>query len=274
MISLKMVGHTALLGLSYCAFTGHACADESDLPLGHAASETIWHFVLGAGIVAVPKYPGASVHKYEPLPLVGATYDRFFIGANPDAKTPMGLGVYLYRDNHWRVGAALSYDLIQPRRQSDDARLTGLGNIDRTAHAEFFTSYTLGWAEAKASVATDVAGKHEGTTASLDLVAHYQPISRLTLSAGPGVTWGSSQYNQTFFGVSSVQSIRSGLADYSTHSGVSLVRFSLNADYKLTKNWGLGALIAASRLNDRVGDSPIVEKKTQMTYGLFASYRF
>ncbi|SDG38660.1 MipA/OmpV family protein [Paraburkholderia phenazinium] len=266
---------TLLLGTLLGASTFDAMADETAASTApDAMFADTWHFTAGGGVLSLPKYPGASDRKFEPIPLLGATYGRYFIGTVPDVSAPLGLGAYLYRDSHWQVAAMLSYDFIQPRDQSDDARLQGLGDIPRTAHAGIFGSYTVGWFTARGSVFTDILGKHEGTVATLGLEGKYQPSDRLSLSAGPGLTWGSSQYNRTFYGVDQGQSISSGLPAYAPGSGVASFNVSVKADYRISRQWGVGAAVVATELRGDVGASPIVEKKTQVTYGVFSSYRF
>lgn len=237
-------------------------------------AEDGWRYSLGVGAFDTPKYQGASATRFQPAPLVSVGYGRFFLGSVADASVPLGIGAYLYRDDHFRIGVALSYDLVKPRKESDDDHLRGLSDIDSTAHATLFASYNLDWLSVVGAVSQDVAGKHEGATASLDLLGRYSPIQRLVLTAGPGVTWGSSQYNQTFFGVNAEDSAQSGLPGYTPGAGIAAVRVTAGASYALDKHWNIGARVVASRLPGAVGNSPIVEKKTQMTYGAFANYVF
>jgi outer membrane scaffolding protein for murein synthesis (MipA/OmpV family) len=266
--------HHLLLSIAMFLPLSSAMAD-TDAPIAPDSSQNDqWHFTVGAGVFSEPKYPGASDRKFQPLPLLAASYGRYFVGASPDAETPLGLGAYLYRDSHWRVGAAISYDFIKPRKESDDSHLRGLGDIDRTAHASVFVNYTVAWLTARSSVSTDIGGKHQGTTATVDLEAKYSPIERLTLTAGPGLTWASSQYEQTYYGVTATQSAQSGLRQYSPKSGISSVRFSVGSSYRLTDHWNVGARVTASNLRGNAGNSPVVEKKDQIFYGMFASYLF
>jgi MipA family protein len=233
-----------------------------------------WRYSLGAGVVNMPTFPGASGTETNAVPLIGASYGRYFIGMNPDAGELLSLGAYLLRDDRWRIGAALAYDFIEPRKESDDPRLRGLGDIDRTAHAELFAIYSIGWAEIRGGVQTDIGGKDRGTSATLDAIGRYQATPELLLTAGPGLTWGSSDYNSTYFGVDEVQSALSGLPRYSAGSGLNTLRFSLGASYRLTTHWRVGGDITASWLQGGSADSPIVEKKTQMSYGVFVNYLF
>lgn len=233
-----------------------------------------WRFSVGMGVVNMPKFPGGSGTKWEAVPVVSASYDRFFIGANPDAASLLSLGAYLYRDSNWRVGAAITYDFLEPRSESEDPRLNGLGDVERTAHAEVFVVYTYIFVTARASVLTDIAGNDRGTVATFDLMGKYEPVAGLMLTAGPGLTWGSSKYNETYFGVNSEQSARSGLPPFAAGSGLNEFRFSAGAAYRFAAHWNVGASITAAWLHGDATDSPITEKTNQMTYGLFASYLF
>lgn len=256
------------------AQTSTAPATVSATATAPSASDDVWRYSLGFGVMEQPKYIGSSSTKFQPAPLVGVSYGRYFLGSVADGDVPFGLGAYLYKDEHWRLGAALTYDMVKPRQASDDSRLHGLPDIDRTAHGTLFANYNINWITVVGALSQDIAGKHEGMTVALDVFGRYKPSSKWTLAAGPGLTWGSSEYNQTFFGVNSADSARSGLAAYAPGSGISSLRFTASASYVLEKHWGLGARVVASKLSGTAGDSPVVESKTQMTYGVFANYLF
>lgn len=233
-----------------------------------------WHVVVGAGAADIPRYPGSSSRRSVVVPVLSATYGRYFLGGVPGSGSPAGLGFYLHQDSHWRVGMSFAYDFVQPRKESDDARLRGLGDIKRTAHATVFASYTTGWLTVRGNVASDIAGNHQGTTASLELEGKYRVTDKLTLQAGPGVTWANSQYNQTFFGVDATQSLRSGYAVYTPKSGIQSLRFSIGADYRISDRWSAGVRATAAQLQGDAADSPIVEKKMQNIYSVYTFYRF
>ena len=242
-----------------------------------AAEGDAWSITLGAGVASLPKYPGRSAKRVEPIPMIGIRYDRFFIGGVAGGGTPAGLGAYLYEDNHWKVGLSLGGDIIKPRKESDDSRhLRGLGDINSTIRGGGFASYTLGWFTLRGSALYDLEDhhNHEGLLGSIEAIARYSPLARLTLTAGPGVTFGNQRYMQTFFGINALQSERSAYAPYTPKGGVALVGFSVGAEYELTSHWSLGARAAAERLQGDTGRSPIVENKNQNVYAMFAFYRF
>jgi outer membrane protein len=233
-----------------------------------------WRYAVGGGVVSMPTFPGARDTKVEGLPIFSVGYGRWFFGANPDAGSLVSLGAYLYHDAHWRAGVAVTYDFIEPRQESDDSHLRGLGDVKRTTHFDAFGVFTYDWFTARSSVLTDIGDNQRGTTVTLDTMGRYSPTEQWTLSAGPGVTWGSDQYNTTYFGVNAEQSVRSGLPPYSLGSGVNEVRFSVGAAYHPTPHWNIGADITAAWIENSSGDSPIVQKKNQMTYGLLVTYLF
>ena len=274
-----------LVGCTLALFAAAAMADDAvsisdggfalstpDDP--EVAQPEAWNFVVGAGVVNRPTFPGASGTKTEGVPILGASYGRFFIGESLDAASLISLGAYLYRDNHWRLGVALTYDFLQPREESDDPHLTGLGDIDRSAHVEAFGVFTYDWLIARSSVVADIGEKQRGTWVTFDVLGRYLPTPQWVLVAGPGLKLGTTEYNRTFFGVDADQSARSGLPVYSPGSGLNLLRFSAAARYHPTVNWNFAASVTAGRLQGDSSNSPIVQKKDQVTYALAANYRF
>lgn len=245
------------------------------LPLAASAAEPEkqWRFSIGGGFLSRPEYPGSDQQETRVLPVFSATYGRFFVGADPDIASPGGVGVDLYRDRGWRLGIAAYGDLTQ-REESDDERLAGLGDVDPALRAGVFASYSFDRYVLRASVGSDVSGNDQGTLVRLDALARFQPLERLTLTAGPGVTWADSEYTRTFFGVDAEQSARSGLPQHEAKSGINSARFSLGANYRIDPRWSVGAVLSTSRLQGDAADSPITEDKSQTFAGAFAVYRF
>jgi MipA family protein len=244
------------------------------VPPEEADQADSWKFGIGAGVMSGPRYPGSSERKTTALPLLSASYGRYFIGGLPGAGVPAGLGVNLVNRSDWKFGVGLGVDLTKPRKESDDARLTGLGDISGTPHGTVFGSYSHDWFKIRGNVITDIGGKHEGTQASLDFEGKYQVTPAFSLSAGPGLTWADKRYTQTFFGVDQTQSLNSGLAPYTAGAGLNMLRFSVGAEYALSRSWFVGARASLGTLRGDARDSPITASKSQNTFGLFGAYHF
>jgi MipA family protein len=224
-----------------------------------------WRLALGGGIAVAPRFPGSEHYRTGLVPVVHAVYGPFFAGIG-------GVGVHAYRDSHWRVSAFAS--LAGGRKESDDERLRGLGDIDRTARAGIRVRYADGRFVTLGQVATDIAGQKQGTLARLDFLARFRPAERTVLFAGPGLTWADRQYTQSFFGVSAEQSARSGLPEFQAGAGLNSLRFSTGVIYRFESRWFAMAAFSASRLRGDAASSPITESRSQYLFFTSAAYVF
>ena len=228
-------------------------------------TEPRWRVGLGAGLAAQPNFQGSDKYRLHPTLFVFAGYGRFFIGFG-------GAGVNLYRAPGLRMGALVS--LGPGRNESTDARLAGLGDVDRTVLAGLFAVHATRSFVTRVATYTDIGGEHHGTLARLDVLARFRAGERVGFFAGPGVTWGSSQYNQTFFGVTDEQSLRSGFPAFAAGSGINNARLTAGTNYRFAPNWRLFGGLTASRLAGDAAASPITEDKMQYRAFLSAIYLF
>jgi outer membrane protein len=268
----------ALCLASLCLLAGNAHAQSEKEQ--EKEQEKPFRTSLGAGVVSLPEYPGSDRRKTRLAPLFSLSYGRFFVGADAQGGsgtgpgTAAGIGFNAYESGGFRLGGLLGADFRSPRAEGDDERLRGLGDIGRTVRAGVFASYAKDWLILRASATSDVAGHHQGTLARLDVLGRYAPFERLTLSAGPGLTWASAQREQTFFGIDADQSARSGRPQYAAGSGIESLRFSVAARYLIGTRWSVAATFSAARLQGDAAASPITQSKSQNIFGVFTSYRF
>jgi len=264
----------ALLPLAFAVFPGTAAvADENAEEGSSRKPKDGWDITIGAGAVSLPEYPGSDEQKTRALPVINIRYGRFFVGGDSGSGGG-GIGVNLYEDDHWHIGTMVSVGAFKVRKEADDARLRGLGDIDGTTRVGTFARYTQGWLSARLSVSSDVGNNQQGTVAELGLNANWAVSRQLVLSAGPSLTWANGEYMQTFFGIDALQSERSGRPQYRAGGGVSSVGFGASARYRFDEHWGLGAFVSTSQLQGDAKDSPITQDKTQNVIGVFATYHF
>jgi MipA family protein len=233
-----------------------------------------WQVTLGAGVANLPEYPGSEDNETRALPLINVRYKRFFFGGVPGSGSPGGLGLYAYDGESFSLGAVVAPGVMEPREESDDASLRGLGDIEAATRAGLFSSYRIGWLTLSASALTDVSDKQQGMVANFDAQVTYRPTPKLSLSLGPGLTWADEEYMQTFFGITPQQAVRSAFAPYTADAGISVIRVSFGVQYLVSPHWFLGGGITAARLQGDAADSPIVMEENQNLYALFAGYRF
>jgi outer membrane protein len=111
------------------------------------------------------------------------------------------------------------------------------------------------------SAKQDIADEHGGFLADASVRAFY-PISRsFVLAYGAGLTYGSSDYMDTYFGVDAVDSAVTGLRRFGADAGFRDVRLSLMAIQSLSINWHVAAGAVYSRLLGDAKDSPVVSDR-------------
>jgi len=265
--AMSSIAFGAFLPITLLAVSLQATAAEQGKETGDQ-----WNFLLGAGVFNHPRYPGSRFDYTQGVPAVSISYGRYFLGGAPTGGGPPGIGAYLVRNEHWAVGLSVGGDFRKPRRASDDPILHGWGDIPGGVRGGLFATYSIEWLAIHGAVSA--AGHSEGLTASLNPEVELHPIPRLTLSLGPQVTWGDSQYAMTFFGVDSAQAQIAGIAPYRARAGVSMVAAKAGARYQLNSHWMMAVSGTLGRLQKDAADSPVTTDKTQREVGAFLLYRF
>jgi len=226
-----------------------------------------WDITLGAGIGAVPAFPGAQAYRAAPIPLLSVTYrDWLSLG-------PAGLGATLVDWHGLRAGPVIGF--VGDRKQDQDPHLSGLGDIRPSVTAGAFATYRFGSFEASATAREAVTHSANGLlgVARLDYRMSLVP-EMLELQAGPELGFADARHDRTWFGVTASQSVSSGLPVFTPGAGVTDV--GLHA--ALTCHYSPHILFRAlADLRELTGDdagSPIVQSKMQGLIGVGAAYHF
>lgn len=157
-----------------------------------------------------------------------------------------------------------------------------LRDIDDTVEAGIFAGWTwIGEDGPRRQFTTsvqflhDAGGEHEGYLVS-GSARFFQPVSLpVTLSLGATLTYGSSDYMQTYFGVDSDNAARSGLRQFDADGGLRDVRFPMMAIFSLSPTWHIAGGLIFSRLIGDARDSPIVDERgaiNQLYSGIGTAY--
>jgi outer membrane protein len=217
---------------------------------------------IGLGVGVYPDYIGS---------------DDYSVGVAPVARVSLGgerfaqlfatdLKVNLINHRNWRLGPELLYRF--GRTDVDDPIVDKMDEIDGSLDLGLYGGYT--WIDAQESRKRagfdvwglwDVSGVHEGATAGIRVFGMYPVAQPVTLAAGAATAWGSDNYTDTYFSVSSPDSIRSGLPVFSASSGMRDVRGWLLGMFHLSRNWHLAGGVVFSRLLGDASDSPIVSQR-------------
>lgn len=276
----------AVLAAAMLALSGASWSQTTD----KKADAGPWSATLGGGVVSAPEYEGAkkSVSGFAPnLSLSYKTqgYGTFSVGGK-------GLGLTWTAIDQDAYSLGLSLGQSPGRVDNKDGtvsrpgskRLKGMGEIKAGTEVGVFGHYTVGVpimfelvkgsGDGKADAKSQQIKGHGGTRFTLSTEIPWQVNSALGLSLSPNIVWGDKKYNQTYFGVTSVQSANSGFKTYNAGQGIKSIGLTLGADYKFTPNWSATAALSFNQLQGDAAKSPLVQKKSQNTFFAGVNYTF
>lgn len=261
MITRKLILHITCFALAGAA--GGVRADAAGTP----ASLTV-----GVGGQSAPRYSGSDKRQWQVLPLVQARDGAFFFDS------VKGLGYDLQSDTGLYLEHTLGYSLGRSDRDSgwrDGAdNLRGMGNIKAAVN----TALAVGWIatpwlslEGKATLPlSDGQGGHYQTSATLIPLQNDKDIVAFETAA----LFGDSRYMNTFYGVSSPQSLRTGYARYRAAGGFYGIDSNLTWSHQFTSHWGSAVSAEYTWLGYHAGHSPIVHRRNNTTASLAVLYTF
>ncbi len=215
-----------------------------------AAADVI-SFTLGFGAQSRPAYFGADENTIGPtgsFSLQQLEFGPISRGGGGDA---LGLR---FKPSIGFVGA---------RRADDYDELDGLEDIDFSFEVGGGISFTAPDYEVFAKVRQGVSG-HEALVAEVGGDVFYRPTDALILSMGPRVLWGSDDYAQTYFGVTSADSLASSFDAFDASAGIVSAGVAAEARYQFNDTWGVTGKVSYDQLRDDAADSPITESDDQI----------
>ncbi len=226
-----------------------------------------WNINLGAGVGVAPNYPGASSNRVRAIPFAFVSYkNEFFL-------SPAGLGWNAIHQDGFRAGPLLG--LMGGRHESDDAHLTGLGNIAPSAAVGAFATYRTGIFRVSGSVRQAITHTSNGLEGQVqaDVLV---PLNGkdLLLAVGPELAFASANYNQTFFGVNAQQAVQSGLPAYNAGAGLRDVGLHADLSYLYSPHLIFRGFVNVKELTGNDANSPLVQNKRQTTVGAGAAWHF
>lgn len=230
-----------------------------------------WQITLGASVSWRPLYYGSKTYRVMPGPAIDIRYKNIAF-----ASVGEGIGVNLLHGRNYLAGIALAYDL--GRRVADyPSHLHGLGNIAPAPVVKLFVSYAIS-KSFPLVLHADVRRVIGGANGWVGDLGMYMPLpgssKHFVMFAGPSVTLAGGQYMQKWFGVDTLQALRSGYPQYRASAGLRAAGFGFSATWFITKHWMLDGDVAVSRLLGSAADSPITQQRTQETANLTIAYMF
>jgi MipA family protein len=223
------------------------------------------YLILGLGVGYAPEYIGGDDYEFILQPSVNAKYGDFFLNTRGFGMAYSGLGYNVIDDNDVKVGPIFNLDLGRDEDQSSD--LQGLGDIGTTLLGGAFVEYEPGNWRFTAAALFALAGDAEGFGINLGAGYDFKISKKLVINPFIGSTWVSDEYSETYFGIDSAQSARSGLPQYSASSGFNNFTIGLNTRYFFDQNWAILGIASYNKLSGSAADSPLTKQRGSDTFG-------
>jgi outer membrane scaffolding protein for murein synthesis (MipA/OmpV family) len=234
-------------------------------PVGEpAAPPPEWKVTLGGGASYAPRYEGSANDRLRFMPLLEATRGHLFI-------SPLrGLGYNFSDDRNLEYGVRLTPG--HARWQNADPRLNGMGDIGYSIEAGAFATVRFAPWYVSSGLTTGIHGTHAELGGGIGL-----PLSKADrLRLGINLNWGSTRYNQTYFGISPAQAAASGLVltPYTAGAGVKDYALTANWAHNFDQQWFSSTGASIKWLTGSARNSPLTQRGTQRSINFVVGYRF
>jgi MipA family protein len=225
---------------------------------------------VGAGVQAVPSYPGSDAFSLRPLVDVSRTRGtKDYAFEAPDES----FGFPVIRSGGFAVGPALGFEGSRSAKDVGAA----LPKVGFTVEAGAFVQYAFSESFRVRGELRQGIGGHKGLVGTVggDYVARNG--NDWLLSLGPRLTFADRKYHQAYFSVRPEDALPSGLPAYAAASGLSAIGAAAGYIKQLTPRWGIYSYAKYDRLVGDPADSPIVRSygsSNQFSGGLALTYTF
>jgi MipA family protein len=233
------------------------------------------YLTLGGGVAVVQQYSGSKEMTARPIPLIDySTTVGAFIS------TVRGIG---FGSSSGDFGATAAINFRGGRvdhsthaiGSSGGDELHGMGDVKPSGVVGLAITYKV-TDQIRLSSGVDVPFSHRdnGLKGSFGVGGSLWKDEVDELSLGTSVNIGSRRYVQTYFGVTTGQSLDSGISAHAARSGLYSVDAGLVWTHRIDKQWLLTSTAGASRFLGDAADSPIVERRFAPSAALIVGYTY
>lgn len=262
-----LAGTGALLLLAPTMAWAQGISYGSETPVPVPSERSGW--TVGLGVAAVPDYEGSNDYQAVPIPYLNWQSDhRYF---NLTALTAKG---NVLNSEIIEFGPRLKI-----RRKRDDVhndQVDDMKSTDTAAELGAFVAAKYQRWRGEVWFSQDVADAYNGQLAGFEGSYTYPITPSWILKSSLTTTYASGKFMQTYFGVDSRDSQRSGLRQYNANAGFKDVGGDLALSYAGWEHWGLTGVFSYDRLLNDAEDSPVtkVGSANQFVFGALLTYRF
>ena len=241
-------------------------------------SATAWEYALSLGVGASPEYSGSKNYKVIPLGSFSLKHGDYRIDLNG-----LNWTANIIPSKIINFGPSLKYSMGRDN-DTGNQQVDKLSEVDKGLFGGFYLSYSFykvampyDKLSLRTNVLKDINGNNQGYTVNFGVNYSTPLTKKVFIISGVSATYASSDYMQSFYGVSASNSINSGITQYGAQSGIKDVGVFLMTNYILNESWSTYILAKYTRLLGDAKDSSIVREtgtSNQWFGGIAFSYRF
>jgi MipA family protein len=264
-----MIARILILLISVVALNAQAESDDSQTQK--------WQFGLGLGSQTIADYRGSSYYQTQFIPIPFVMYNGNYIKIDRDGAR----GEYRWSDQlefNISADAALNGDSEDNPLRRGMPQLNSAFEIGPSINWAFAgNTIKQGWSLRVPIRSVYTFGSegfgHQGYVFNPKLTWRKTIASNWMTSLNIGPIWANSDYHDYYYNVDAAYATQNR-PEYQARSGYSGFMSKISIKRNFGRYW-LGALVRADVLNGAVFlDSPLVEEKTSVSFGLAAVYLF
>jgi outer membrane protein len=225
---------------------------------------------VGGLVFVAPRFEGAKSYEVTGFPFVAPA--GLGDGGFVQIKGADDVRIRLLQLDGLEFGPLAGYRF--GRDEDDASHLRGLEEIDGGLVVGGFAAYRTGPFAVSASYHHQATGDDTGGLVRIGAEYVSRPTAGLKLTTDLGTNYASEEYMTSFFGVSTIESVASGLPVFRPSAGFKDVYAGLTAAIALDESWSLLLTGRYAHLIGDAADSPIVETESQFFGGLGVAYKF
>ncbi len=268
--SIKKIVGTSL-ALNAAVVCSQAGAQEK------TAADTLWgdetQVTAGLALHTAPRYMGANGSIGHVLPSVTVQRGIFF------ADSLKGVGVQHQFDSGFSASLSLGYDFGRAdgdsKYRDGSDRLKGMGEVGSATVVDInLAQQILPWLAITADAELRTGGYKRGNRYQLGLLSTLYHSDADTFTFGLNAHAGQARYNQTYFGVTGLQSDNSGFDRFKADQGIYAYSGELSWMHRFDSHWSTLASVNVMHYTDQVRHSPILRQDTPVTSTVGVQYMF
>ena len=223
---------------------------------------------MGENLSAVSQIDGILIApRWSPVLDLQYRFDKFFIDSEN------GIGIVLHHDEPVHFGSMLDYQY--GRHSAADSRYRGMGDVGGSIAPAVFVEWEpiRDALDIYLNASKAVAGS-SGWLSKLEITGGLPLAPNQNIYIDITANAGDSRYAHAYYGVNPAQALTSGYLAYSPHGGLLDLTTALGYEYRYSSNLSLNAQVGLLRYLDGAAESPLVERTTAFTTGIFATYQY